>query len=182
MRGEEAPHGAKIRKGRNMLAGGIAGCCAKSVVAPLDRLKILLQARHHKYFNQGVFEGLASIYRTEGYRGFYKGNGAQMLRVFPYAGVQFFVYEHAKQVLPGIIGESKVTSLFAGSLAGLAAVFCTYPLDLVRTRLAVQVEEKTYRGIIHACGTIYAREGFFAFFKGIRPTILGIIPYVCVCL
>ena len=41
---------------------------------------------------------------------------------------------------------------------GMTAVICTYPLDVVRVRLAFQVKgEHTYSGIIHAFKTIYAK-------------------------
>lgn len=35
--------------GRSLLAGGIAGCAAKTVVGPLDRVKILFQTSHFAY-------------------------------------------------------------------------------------------------------------------------------------
>ncbi|XP_054379357.1 solute carrier family 25 member 16 isoform X3 [Gorilla gorilla gorilla] len=61
----------------------------------------------------------------------------------------------------------------------MTAVICTYPLDMVRVRLAFQVKgEHTYTGIIHAFKTIYAKEGgFFGFYRGLMPTILGMAPY-----
>lgn len=34
----------------------------------------------------------------EGYLGLYKGNFAQMIRIFPYAAVQFLSYEQYKKV------------------------------------------------------------------------------------
>ncbi|XP_049553164.1 DNA replication ATP-dependent helicase/nuclease DNA2 isoform X2 [Orcinus orca] len=165
---------------RSFLAGGIAGCCAKTTVAPLDRVKVLLQAHNHHYKHLGVFSTLRAVPQKEGYLGLYKGNGAMMIRIFPYGAIQFMAFEHYKTLITTKLGVSgHVHRLMAGSMAGMTAVICTYPLDMVRVRLAFQVKgEHTYTGIIHAFKTIYAKEGgFLGFYRGLMPTILGMAPY-----
>nr|XP_054516154.1 solute carrier family 25 member 16 isoform X4 [Pan troglodytes] len=165
---------------RSFLAGGIAGCCAKTTVAPLDRVKVLLQAHNHHYKHLGVFSALRAVPQKEGFLGLYKGNGAMMIRIFPYGAIQFMAFEHYKTLITTKLGISgHVHRLMAGSMAGMTAVICTYPLDMVRVRLAFQVKgEHTYTGIIHAFKTIYAKEGgFFGFYRGLMPTILGMAPY-----
>ncbi|XP_068403788.1 solute carrier family 25 member 16 isoform X2 [Eschrichtius robustus] len=165
---------------RSFLAGGIAGCCAKTTVAPLDRVKVLLQAHNHHYKHLGVFSALRAVPQKEGYLGLYKGNGAMMIRIFPYGAIQFMAFEHYKTLITTKLGVSgHVHRLMAGSMAGMTAVICTYPLDMVRVRLAFQVKgEHTYTGIIHAFKTIYAKEGgFLGFYRGLMPTILGMAPY-----
>ena len=97
-----------------------------------------MQAHHKLYTNVGVVEGLKRIFVTEGWIGYFKGNGAQMVRIFPYAGIQFYTYEHYRKALPQLFGESEVTRFLSGSMAGVTAVCVTYPLDLVRSRLAFQ--------------------------------------------
>ncbi|GAB1295182.1 Graves disease carrier protein homolog [Apodemus speciosus] len=159
---------------------GIAGCCAKTTVAPLDRVKVLLQAHNHHYKHLGVLSTLRAVPQKEGYLGLYKGNGAMMIRIFPYGAIQFMAFEHYKTFITTKLGVSgHVHRLMAGSMAGMTAVICTYPLDVVRVRLAFQVKgEHTYSGIIHAFKTIYAKEGgFLGFYRGLMPTILGMAPY-----
>jgi len=46
----------------------------------------------------GVFSAAAHVTRREGFVGLYRGNGAQMVRIFPYAAVQFLSYEQYKKV------------------------------------------------------------------------------------
>ncbi|XP_030309309.1 graves disease carrier protein isoform X2 [Calypte anna] len=67
----------------------------------------------------------------------------------------------------------------AGSMAGITAVICTYPLDMVRVRLAFQVKgEHKYMGIIHTFKMIYTKEGGFSgFYRGLMPTVVGMAPY-----
>lgn len=53
--------------------------CSKTTVAPLDRIKILLQAHSVHYKHLGVFSGLTHIVQKESFFALYKGNGAQMV-------------------------------------------------------------------------------------------------------
>jgi len=57
---------------------------AKTSVAPLDRVKILLQGQSQHYRQSGVLGGLRKVVKREGFRALFKGNGAQMVRIFPY--------------------------------------------------------------------------------------------------
>ncbi|XP_065527048.1 solute carrier family 25 member 16 isoform X2 [Lathamus discolor] len=181
-------------------AQGVAGCCAKTTTAPLDRVKILLQAHNHHYKHLGVFSTLCAVPRKEGYLGLYKGNGAMMIRIFPYGAIQFMAFDQYKKVIKKQLGISgHVHRLMAGSMAdrwcitskerqlerrwrnhrGITAVICTYPLDMVRVRLAFQVKgEHKYMGIIHAFKMIYTKEGGLSgFYRGLMPTIVGMAPY-----
>lgn len=72
--------------------------CAKTVVAPLDRVKILLQAQSVHYKHHGVVGGLTAVVKKESLQALYKGNGAQMVRIFPYAATQFTSFEIYKRV------------------------------------------------------------------------------------
>lgn len=74
-----------------------------------------------------------------------------MLRVVPYAAFHFATYEQFRKLLAkqvyGVDSTGKQMppslDLMAGSLAGGSAVLLTYPLDLVRTRLAYDSESGT---------------------------------------
>ncbi|CAH2007230.1 unnamed protein product [Acanthoscelides obtectus] len=124
---------------KNLVCGGIAGMISKTTVAPLDRVKILLQAQSHHHQSHGVTKGLKHIIQKEGFLALYKGNGAQMVRIFPYAASQFTAFEIYKKYLDGIFGQtSHIDKFVAGAGAGVTAVFLTYPLDTIRARLAFQ--------------------------------------------
>jgi hypothetical protein len=120
---------------------------AKSVVAPMDRIKILYQISSAKFQLRNVPEVVHNIYRTEGFSALWKGNTATLIRVFPYAGIQFMVFDRCKTYLlhqhqkqdhtDRAWGLSPMESLLAGSTAGFVSVIATYPLDLTRAQLAV---------------------------------------------
>ncbi|KAL2083610.1 hypothetical protein ACEWY4_021383 [Coilia grayii] len=165
---------------RSFVAGGVAGCCAKTTIAPLDRVKILLQAHSPHYKHLGVFATLRAVPKKEGFLGLYKGNGAMMVRIFPYGAIQFMAFDNYKKFLSKRLGISgHIHRLMAGSMAGMTAVIFTYPLDVVRARLAFQVTgDHRYTGIANAFQTIYLKEGGFkGFYRGLTPTIIGMAPY-----
>ncbi|KAJ3645827.1 hypothetical protein Zmor_023455 [Zophobas morio] len=165
---------------KNLLAGGIAGMISKTTVAPLDRIKILLQAHNRHHESHGVFSGLRHIIKTESPWAMYKGNGAQMVRIFPYAATQFTSFELYKRYLDGVFGAtSHIDKFIAGAGAGLTAVTLTYPLDTIRARLAFQISgEHVYTGIAHAAVTIFKEEGGTrALYRGFIPTLMGMVPY-----
>uniref|UniRef100_T1IWX9 Uncharacterized protein n=1 Tax=Strigamia maritima TaxID=126957 RepID=T1IWX9_STRMM len=168
---------------KSLVAGGVAGMCAKTTVAPLDRMKILIQAHneHYKDLRGGIITGLRQIISKESFIALYKGNFAQMVRIFPYAAVQFTSFEIYKQHLFGnLLGaKSHISKFLAGSLAGVTAVSLTYPLDVVRARLAFQVTgQHVYRGISHTLTSIVQQEGGIrGLYRGYLPTVMGMVPY-----
>ncbi|KAF7997205.1 hypothetical protein HCN44_005482 [Aphidius gifuensis] len=165
---------------KSLLAGGVAGMCSKTAVAPLDRIKILLQAHNIHYKHLGVFSGLKEIVQRETVFALYKGNFAQMIRIFPYAATQYTAFEIYKKYLGNFFGENAhIDKFVAGSSAGVTAVTLTYPLDTIRARLAFQVSgEHIYNGIAHTAVTIFKDEGGArALYRGFWPTIIGMIPY-----
>ncbi|KAE8355258.1 mitochondrial carrier domain-containing protein [Aspergillus coremiiformis] len=134
---------------RSGLAGGLAGCAAKTVVAPLDRVKILFQASNPQFAKYtgswfGLVSAIRDINRHEGARGLFKGHSATLLRIFPYAAIKFLAYEQIRAVIiPSRDKETPFRRLISGSLAGITSVFFTYPLELIRVRLAFETKRSS---------------------------------------
>ncbi|KAG8935381.1 hypothetical protein FRC03_004578 [Tulasnella sp. 419] len=134
---------------RSGLAGGIAGCVAKTAVAPLDRVKILFQASNPEFLKfsgswRGVAGAVNTIYHDGGIRGLLQGHSATLVRVFPYAAIRFMAYEQLAHILmPTKELESPGRRFVAGSTAGTISVLFTYPLELIRVRLAYEIPEPT---------------------------------------
>lgn len=66
--------------GKSFIAGGISGSLAKTVIAPLDRTKILFQVSHRQFSFKAVRSELVRIVREEGPRALFKGNLATVAR------------------------------------------------------------------------------------------------------
>ncbi|KAG7090970.1 hypothetical protein E1B28_010037 [Marasmius oreades] len=190
---------------RSGLAGGIAGCIAKTVVAPLDRVKILFQASNpdfQKYAGtwSGAFRAGNEIYRGSGIRGLLQGHSVTLLRVFPYAAIKFMAYDQIHHILmPSKREETNFRRFCAGAISGVTSVFFTYPLEVFRVRLAFHTKTvdrsarpsllQAFHQIYHekssvpqsheavAAKQIFRRFPILKFYRGFTATIVGMIPY-----
>lgn len=123
------------------VAGGCAGAASRTVVSPLERLKIIQQVQPRDTDSQyrGVWRSLVRMWKEEGCKGLMRGNGINCLRIVPYSAVQFTTYEQLKTWFTRGKKDQLDTPkrLASGALAGVTSVCSTYPLDLVRSRLSI---------------------------------------------
>ncbi|KAF8038520.1 hypothetical protein BT93_B1157 [Corymbia citriodora subsp. variegata] len=166
------------------LAGAIAGAAAKTVTAPLDRIKLLMQTHGVRVGQQSAkkaisfAEAITMIGKEEGMKGYWKGNLPQVIRIIPYSAVQLFAYEFYKKLFKGKDGElSVVGRLMAGACAGMTSTFVTYPLDVLRLRLAVETGHRTMSQVALS---MLKEEGLASYYKGLGPALIGIAPYIAV--
>jgi len=134
---------------------------AKTVVAPLDRVKILFQS-HNPHFVKytgswfGVGQAIKDIYQQDGPLGLFRGHSATLLRIFPYAAIKFLAYEQIRAiVIPRRDKETPFRRLISGSLAGVTSVFFTYPLEVIRVRLAFETKKDSRSTFRSICRQIY---------------------------
>lgn len=146
---------------RSGIAGGLAGCAAKTAVGPLDRVKILFQASNpqfQKYTGTwfGVGRAMRDIYQTDGTWGLFRGHSATLLRIFPYAGIKFLAYEQVRtMVIADASQETPFRRFASGSIAGMISVFCTYPLEVIRVRMAFETKAHARVSLGEICRRIY---------------------------
>ncbi|KAJ5143097.1 Mitochondrial carrier protein [Penicillium bovifimosum] len=154
------------------MAGGVAGAVSRTIVSPLERLKILLQIQSagRTEYRLSIWKALVKMGREEGWRGFMRGNGTNCIRIIPYSAVQFGSYNFYKQFGESPEGEmTPMRRLICGGAAGITSVTITYPLDIVRTRLSIQSASFADLG---------NEGGIKALYRGIAPTVAGVAPYV----
>lgn len=185
----------KIDANASLISGGIAGAISRTVVSPFERAKILLQLQGpgFKSYN-GMFPTIFKMYAEEGWRGLFRGNLLNCIRIIPYSAVQYAVFEECKSIIMANKDDSSELQvherLLAGSAGGIASVAATYPLDLVRARITVQTASLaklskgrmvTPPGVIETLVEVYKHEGGLrALYKGIVPTTMGVAPYVAI--
>ncbi|QIW95011.1 hypothetical protein AMS68_000529 [Peltaster fructicola] len=174
----------------SFIAGGVAGAVSRTVVSPLERLKILLQVQNvgREEYKMSISKALAKMWREEGWRGLMAGNGTNCVRIVPYSAVQFGSYNIYKKFFETTPGAplTPLMRLCCGALAGITSVTFTYPLDIVRTRLSIQTAsfaglqaEGGKTGMWTTMKQMYIHEGGVrALYRGIAPTVAGVAPYV----
>lgn len=182
--GEQAaiPEGISkhIHAYRYLIAGGVAGAASRTATAPLDRLKVVLQVQTTP---ARIMPALRDLWKEGGVLGFFRGNGLNVLKVAPESAIRFYTYEMLKKFIAQAKGGDKADigtlgRLCSGGVAGAVAQTAVYPMDLVKTRLQTYACEN---GKIPNLGAmtrdIWVQEGPRAFYRGLIPSLLGIIPY-----
>eukprot|EP00775_Hariotina_reticulata_P008737 gene8737-8917_t len=157
---------------RELLAGGLAGGLAKTAVAPLERTKIIFQTRGGNITVLGV---LHHIWVTERIPGLFRGNTASVLRIVPYAAIHFGSYEYFRRAVVRLAAGASyeeqqqqhhshpVWDLLAGSASGSSHHHLHH--------------HHHHPGIWSMLASTAREEGFAGLYRGVTPTLLGILPY-----
>lgn len=113
-----------------------------------------------------------------GLQSMWRGNGVNVLKIAPESAIKFAAYEHIKRTLRGSEQRQMYMSerFVAGAMAGGISQTAIYPLEVLKTRLALR-KTGQYNGILDAAKKMYTQEGLKSFYRGYLPNILGIIPY-----
>uniref|UniRef100_A0ACB8F9E6 Uncharacterized protein n=1 Tax=Sphaerodactylus townsendi TaxID=933632 RepID=A0ACB8F9E6_9SAUR len=142
---------------KDFLAGGVAAAISKTAVAPIERVKLLLQVQHaskqitaDKQY-KGIIDCVVRIPKEQGFLSFWHGNLANVIRYFP-------------------------THWMIAQTVTAVAGLTSYPFDTVRRRMMMQSGRKgadiMYSGTIDCWRKIARDEGSKAFFKGKWSNVL----------
>lgn len=165
-----------MRPVKLLLSGGVAGAVSRTATAPIDRLKMLLQVQDSKT-PMTMTAGIRKMAAEGSLRAFFKGNGTNVVKIAPETAMRLTFNDVIKHMV--VADPDEITPwqrMLSGGLAGAVAQSIIYPLELVRTRLAV-CPSGTYRGIADVFRKVLRVEGWRAFYRGLTPSMLGIIPY-----
>jgi len=169
------------------VSGGLAGALTAAFVCPLDVLKTRMQVgRTSGIKYQNLRSGLALIIKAEGASGLYRGLSPTLMAMLPNWAIYFTVYERMKAGLIHYCNRREGTPgihVGAAAGAGVATIFATNPLYVVKTRLQTQDmglqvraawQQKKYKGTFHALRSIAKYEGLPGLYSGFGPSLLGV--------
>jgi solute carrier family 25 (adenine nucleotide translocator) protein 4/5/6/31 len=196
----EAPKAKKTKDpmsfAKDFLAGGISAAVSKTAVAPIERVKLLLQVQHaskqitKEMQYKGIVDCFVRIPKEQGFAAFWRGNLANVIRYFPTQALNFAFKDTYKQIFLGGVDEKKqpgryfVGNLASGGAAGATSLCFVYPLDFARTRLGADVGKagagaggREYNGLIDCLKKTVKSDGIVGLYRGFNVSVQGIIIY-----
>lgn len=168
---------ASLRAAKLLGSGAMAGVVSRTSTAPLDRLRMLFQV--HESSRMTLMQGVRKMASEGTVKSFFRGNGANCLKIAPETALKFAINDRIKRAVAKGGDTSKMgffERLLSGGISGGIAQGSIYPLEMVRTRLGV-APVGTYSGISDCFRQVYTKEGVRAFYRGLTPSMSGIIPY-----
>lgn len=178
---------------KDFIAGGVSAAVSKTAVAPIERVKLLLQVQHaskqiavDKQY-KGIIDCFVRIPKEQGFFSLWRGNLANVIRYFPTQALNFaFKDVYKKTFLDGVDKNTQFWRYFAGNLAsggaaGATSLCFVYPLDFARTRLAADVgkgaAEREFSGLVDCIGKTMKSDGAIGLYRGFGVSVQGIIIY-----
>lgn len=178
---------------RDFLAGGISAAVAKTAVAPIERIKLLLQiqAASKQISPDKAYKGIVDCFmripKEQGILSYWRGNLANVIRYFPTQALNFaFKDKYKRMFMEGIDKNTQFWKYFGGNLAsggaaGATSLVFVYPLDYARTRLAMDVgkskSERIYHGMMDCIIKTFKTDGLLGLYRGFFVSVQGIILY-----
>ncbi|XP_054155145.1 ADP/ATP translocase 3-like isoform X1 [Oppia nitens] len=178
---------------KDFIAGGVSAAISKTAMAPIERVKLLLQVQHvskqieesQRY--KGIIDAFVRIPKEQGIVSFWRGNLANVIRYFPTQALNFAFKDKYKKIFLGGVDKNTqffrwfVGNLASGGAAGATSLCFVYPLDFARTRLAADIgkseTDRQFKGLGDCLVKVYKSDGLVGLYRGFVVSVQGIIIY-----
>ena len=175
----------------DFMIGGVSAAVSKTLVAPIERVKLLLQVQDanpnipadQRY--TGIGDCFSRVMKEQGVGSLWRGNLANVVRYFPTQALNFACKDFYKKTLCPYNPKTQPGMFFLGNMAsggaaGATSLTVVYPLDFARTRLAADVgsgKEREFSGLVDCLKKSAAKGGVGALYNGFGISVVGIIAY-----
>merc|ERR1711937_828060 len=176
----------------DMALGGVSGAIVKTAMAPVERVKLLLQTQDSnpkvisgeiaKY--TGIMDCFQRVSAEQGASAFWRGNLVNCIRYAPQQGSALAFNDQIKRMIPKYNPKTDYYKDFAGKLmaggvAGGAANVVCYPFDFARTRLASDLGKGggQFNGIGDCIMKTVKTGGITGLYRGSAITVAGAFVY-----
>ncbi|KAA8541524.1 hypothetical protein F0562_022676 [Nyssa sinensis] len=175
------------------LSGALAGAMTKAVLAPLETIRTRMVVG---VGSKNIADSFLQVIEQQGWQGLWAGNTVNMLRIIPTQAIELGTFECVKREMASAqekwdqaecpkvqIGHFSLNFSLswlspvavAGAAAGVVSTLACHPLEVLKDRLTISPE--VYPTISIAVSKIYKAGGLGAFYAGISPTLIGMLPY-----
>ena len=160
---------------RHVTAAAASGAAGVSILSPVEIVRVNMMVNQ----DWSVGQAIASSIKT----GLFRGNTADTLSAALRIGVTmpaFGMYKRALQRMAagsdGAAGDTppRWTTFVAGALAGSTAALIVFPLDVVRTKMAIECD---ITNIASCMADVTASGGPLALYRGLTTTLIGVVPF-----
>ncbi|CAN0840235.1 Probable mitochondrial adenine nucleotide transporter BTL1 [Linum grandiflorum] len=183
----------KTREVGEFLSGALAGAMSKAVLAPLETIRTRMVVGVGSKNISGSF---IQVVEEQGWQGLWAGNAINMLRIVPTQAIELGTFECVKRTVTAAQEKAKQSEsprlqigsfrlnfslscispvAVAGAAAGIASTLVCHPLEVLKDRLTVSPD--LYPNLTIAISRIYKDGGIGAFYSGLKPTLIGMLPY-----
>ncbi|TKY64706.1 mitochondrial adenine nucleotide transporter BTL1 [Spatholobus suberectus] len=181
------------REVREFISGALAGAMTKAILAPLETIRTRMVVG---VGSKNIAGSFIQVIEQQGWQGLWAGNMINMLRIIPTQAIELGTFECVKRAMISVQEKWKENEYpnlqigcinlnlslswispvaVAGAAAGVASTLACHPLEVLKDRLTVSPEAYPNLGI--AIRNIYKDGGVGAFYAGISPTLIGMLPY-----
>ncbi|MCL7045157.1 hypothetical protein MKW94_003833 [Papaver nudicaule] len=179
---------------KDLIAGAVMGGFVHTIVAPIERAKLLLQTQEsniaivngrNKRF-KGMFDCLIRTVKEEGVISLWRGNGSSVIRYYPSVALNFSLKDLYKNILRSEgspcnqFMSGAPANFIAGASAGCTTLIIIYPLDIAHTRLAADLgrnEARQFKGIVHFLSSIRKKDGIKGIYRGLPASLHGMVVH-----
>lgn len=176
--------------GKYLASSAVLWTLEEGSVYPFDLVKARLQVQgaipdtNFRYAN--TFDSFRQIMKYEGFRGFWKGFGTQVVGSVPTQVLYFASYECFTHYATKLVHTMQFRNVwtefgidcFAGAVAEIVSACIWIPADIIVQRLQIQGPGvNRYSGAVDALSKIVGREGIAGLFRGIGPTLATFVPH-----
>jgi solute carrier family 25 (adenine nucleotide translocator) protein 4/5/6/31 len=178
----------------NFALSGAAAVISKTVAAPIERVKLLIQNQKAMLAKgtldepyKGIMDCTAKTYSKEGLVSFWRGNVANCVRYFPTQALNFAFKDKIKQAFSPKKTDTQTVkftkNILSGGFAGSLSLLFVYSLDYCRTRLANDTKSakkggaRQYSGMVDVYKQTLATDGVAGLYRGFVISCVGIFIY-----
>merc|ERR1712008_492715 len=183
---------AKLGFMENFMLAGVAAGVSKTVAAPIERIKLLVQNQAEMIKQgrldmpyAGIVDCTKRTMESEGALAFWRGNLANVLRYFPTQALNFAFKDIIKAAFkvqkdaPQYVKFG--TNIASGGMAGSLSLTLVYSLDFARTRLANDAKgkggERQFNGLVDVYSKTLKTDGIQGLYRGFTISCVGIFIY-----